>query len=778
MTALLRFTTPETGRALRRWVTRVLPTVLAAVIGLSATSTLVAQSQNGTGPNGRSEIAARANANPVDYTTARFERNAEATQTEQPITLDGRLDEPAWKLAKPATDFIQWEPKPGFPASDRTEVFFVYDSENLYVGAVCYDSHVDQIVVNELREDFQGQESDGFGFILDTLHDQRSGFFFGTNPAGAKRDLQVANDGDQANQDWDGVWDVKVTRATDRWVAEFVIPFKTLRFNSQEDQEWGLNMVRRIRRTNEDSHWSPIPRRYRVNRTSMAGTLRGLHGINPGRNFKIKPFVTGGVVQTRDSDNVLQRRFDKDGGVDIKYGLTQQLTLDATYRTDFSQVEVDQQQVNLTRFNIFFPEKRDFFLENSGLFAFGPGGFGGGGGGGGGGRGFGGANLVPFFSRRIGLSSEGNPIPIIGGARITGKVKTFDVGLIAMKTERKDATPSNTFLVGRFRKNYRNNSWIGALITDRESTAAGDYNRVYGSDVNLRLKENLEISSYLLRSDTPGKSGRNLAGLADVGWRDNDWSVSASHDFVQTNFNPEVGFIRRANAAHTQADASWRPRLRDSKVIRNFNFFSSADYFESSMTGKVETRMQNFNTGVFFQNTSNINFNVFRTFDRLSEPFDIRSDLEIPVGDYQYQRYSMGFNTDRSRAIAGNGFFSWGDFWNGRQTSFGGGLDLKPNFRLNVDLNYNRNDVKLPNGAFVTNLMSTRVLYAFSSRMFLNAFVQYNADTKQVSTNIRYQVIHHPLSDLFIVYNDRRDVHTGELRERALLFKFTNLFNF
>ena len=313
-----------------------------------------------------------------------------------------------WQAAPPAGQFIQWEPRPGQAATEPTEVRFLYDDDNLYIGAICYESDVDNLRITELNEGFNGTENDGFGITLDTLKDERSGFFFGTNPAVAKRDMQIANDGFAMNQDWDGVWDVRVTVNGEAWIAEFVIPLKTLRFARSGLQEWGLNMVRRVRRKSEDSHWSPLPRRYRVNRISMTGTLEVVEVGSQGPNLKVKPFVTTAFSQIR-RDGTSDNDMDFDGGLDVKYGVTSSLTLDLTYRTDFSQVEADQQQVNLTRFSLFFPEKREFFLENTGIFGFGQplNRFGGGG--------FrGGGDLIPFFSRRIGLDS-GNLVPLVGG---------------------------------------------------------------------------------------------------------------------------------------------------------------------------------------------------------------------------------------------------------------------------------------------------------------------------------------------------------------------------
>ena len=441
---------------------------------------------------------------PVDYETARFNRIVTAVAIEQPITLDGRLDEEVWQLATPATDFTQGgrSPNPGYPGSQPVEVRFLYDDENIYIGAICWEEDVANMIVNGLKRDFTSNQGDELGVMFDSLNDDRSGFFFSTNPAGARRDLQIANDS-QINQDWDGVWDVRVRVEEDRWVAEFMVPFKTLRFSSSETQEWGLNMYRKIRRVNEESHWAPLPRRYNMTRVSLAGTLTGLEGVSQGRNLKIKPYGKAEFTETRP-DGPLETKSDFDGGFDAKYGLTPSLTLDVTYRTDFSQAEVDQDQVNLTRFNLFFPEKREFFLENSGVFGFG-------------GRnsaaqGRGGGNLIPFFSRRIGLSPSGSPIPIVGGTRVSGTVGgSYEVGLLAMKTESDGDVPSNNYLVSRIKKNLLRNSFIGAIVTSRDSSIAGDTNRVYGADAVFQFYNRLDIYRLPHPERHPG-SGRTQPG--------------------------------------------------------------------------------------------------------------------------------------------------------------------------------------------------------------------------------------------------------------------------
>ena len=711
--------------------------------------------------------APAAQSTPIDYEAVRLAKVITAIRISEGIVLDGRLDEAVWQTVSPATDFIQNQPRPGEPARFRTEVRFLYDDTNLYVGVTCFQPADTPIVLNDLVNDFNFGQSDALNLILDTLHDRRSGFMFMTNPGGARRDGQTSNDGGSGNIDWDGVWDVKVTRFEGGWIAEYEIPFKTLRFTNSPEQEWGFNMTRAVRRANEQSNWAPIPIRFSATRVSLAGTLKGLQDVKQGRNINIKPFFVAGHSQLRNGDRLDTTRSlgtlkDYDGGVDGKYSLTPSLTLDATYRTDFAQVEADQQQVNLTRFNLFFPEKRDFFLENAGTFAFGPGG-----------------NLVPFFSRRIGLSAAGTPIPIIGGGRVTGRIDKYDVGFLAMKTEQLGATPSNNYVVGRVKRSLMQSSWIGALGTTRNapSTAGPDFNRVFGGDAHFQFFQRLEFDSYLLKSISPNLSGKDLARRFQTGWREDEYSVTAQYNEVQTNFNPEVGFIRRRDISQYQGEAAWNPQLRSSDLVRNLNFSTSVDYYKSGRTGEIETRVQNATMGIEFESNANASFTVANTFDRLAAPDRIQG-IPLAPGDYEYLDYSLSAATNNSLKVSGNGSVAWGEFWDGRRRSFGGGLSVKPDYHLSVSLTYNRDRLMLANGLSTTNLVGTRIVYSFSPRSFFNAFLQYNSTTREVSTNIRYNIMYKPLSDVYVVYNDRRSTALSAPLERAFVVKVTRLLTF
>jgi hypothetical protein len=714
----------------------------------------------------------RAPAPPIDYATAHLDRIATAVRINEEIKLDGLLEEPAWRLAIPAANFVRWRPSPGEPAGEPTEVYFLYDDDNLYVGFICHDSDPSKIRVNDLREDFSFTGNDGVALVIDSLNDDRSGFLFGANPAGAKRDAQVSNDS-AYNWDWDGVWDVRVSRNSEGWLAELRIPFKTLRFSGSSTQEWGLNINRHILRFSEESQWSPLPVRYTFSRISLAGTLRGLENIRQGRNLKVTPYITSSFSQTRNRG--LQWNDHYDGGVDLKYGLTPSLTLDGTVNTDFAQVEADQQQVNLTRFSLFFPEKRGFFLENAGTFTFGnatPGG-----------------PLVPFFSRRIGLNPRLAPVPILGGARVSGQVGRYDVGFLTMKSKELnplkdpdvdplDATPSNNYVVGRIKRNLRTNSWIGALATHRDSSNQGDYNRVYGADARFQFLGRLNLDSYLLKSKTPGLTGQDQARRAGMSWDDDEVNVSAGYLTIQPNFKPELGFVRRENMTQYDGSLGWKPLIRSSRVIRSLQFETELTYIAGAGSGVIETRDHQITGGVQFWNGGYIRATTTKRFERLNRRFAIRPDIAITGGDYAFREQSISTQSNPSRKISGIGSVEWGSFWNGNRKTFSGDLTLKPSYRWNLALNYAQNRVTLPQGKFTTNLMGAKLIYGFSPFAFFNAFIQYNADTKRVSSNIRFNWTYKPLSDLYIVYNDTRDTSRGEPVDRAIIIKVTNLFNF
>ncbi|MEE8590449.1 MAG: DUF5916 domain-containing protein [Spirochaetia bacterium] len=688
------------------------------------------------------------------------DRRIAAARIESAIVVDGNLDEPEWQLVEPAGDFIQKEPRQGEPATEPTEVRLLYNDDTLYLGVFCFDSAgAEGIVLTDITRDYSDSNNDHFAVVLDTFDDDRNGFLFGTNPGGAKRDAQFGAQG-SPNFDWDGIWHVKSRITESGWQVEMAIPLKTLRFRAEELQNWGINFVRRVRRKNEDSHWSPVPRGYRVSRVQFAGTLEDVSGMRQGRNLNIKPFLSAPVTR-REGDDV---DFMPEVGLDVKYGVTPGLTLDLTLNTDFAQVEADEQQINLTRFSLFFPEKREFFLENAAIFQFGKvsGGFGPGG------------DLIPFFSRRIGIS-EGELIPILGGARLTGRVGRYTLGLLSIQADELEPTPSTNFSVVRLRRDILNRSEVGGIFINKYDTD-GRFNRTFGADLNLRFLTYLELNSSLLKTDTPGLAGQDWASDFTVTWNDPKIEVEGRYLSLEDNFNPEVGFAPRVGIRKSRGKLAFKPRPESISWIREFKPLIALDYI-TDQENTLETRKLDTSFTILFEDTSNLVFVRLAHFERLDEPFFIRPGQPIPVGDYNFDEYVVSFASDQSRVFSGNARITTGAFFDGDKDSYSLGFLLQLGYRFSSDVSWSYDDVRLPSGDFTTNLVSTRLRYSFSTTMFLNALIQYNSTLKEFSSNIRFNFIYKPLSDFFLVYNERRS-STGEVLERALIAKLTYLFGF
>ncbi|MGI8782728.1 MAG: DUF5916 domain-containing protein [Acidobacteriota bacterium] len=690
-----------------------------------------------------------------------------AVRTSGVIVVDGDLTEADWDTAAPATHFIQKLPRTGEPATEQTEVRILYDDTNLYLGVYCLDSAgAAGIVVNDITKDFFTLDSDGFQVVLDTFDDNRNCFLFGTNPGAGRFDMQIGADGNAGNSDWDGIWYVR-TRITDRgWQIEMAIPFRTLRFRDGLQQIWGINFERRVRRKFEDSYWAPLKPPYRVSRVSLAGTLEGIENIRQGRNLYLKPYVVAPVLR-RANDDV---DFAPDAGMDLKYGVSSQLTFDATINTDFSQVEADDDQINLTRFSLFFPEKREFFLENASLYAWGrtrrrmeafrnrrP-------------------DLIPFFSRRIGISEGEELVPIYGGARLSGRAGPYTLGLLSMQTARTSELPSTNFSVLRLRRDVLGNGDFGGIFISKLD-ADGRSNSTIGGDTNLRFFKYLDLNSYWLKTDTPGKSGRDGAANIDLNWRDGLIDVRAGHLWIGENFNPEVGFAPRRGMHKSSGDFTFTPRPKERiRWVREFQPSLEVDYITDP--GHVlESRRVEARFGVIFSDSSLLSVARESNFERLRSPFEIRKDRIIPTGDYIFDEYSAIFQTDRSRIISLETRFSSGDFYHGTRDSYGLGVNLQASYRFEARVFLSHNDVKLPVGDFKTNLVSGKLNYSFNTNMFLTALIQYNSDRHDTASNIRFNIIHKPLSDFFLVYNERR-ASTGEVIERALVAKVTYVWSF
>ena len=721
-------------------------------------------------------VATTAGAQTLSLSSPDGRRAVAATRTDAPPVIDGLLDEAFWRAAPVADGFVQSDPREGQPATERTEVRIAFDDAYLYIGARCFDSDPSGIVVNDIHKDFPAAEQDTFEVLLDTFADRRNGFVFGTNARGARADTQIANEGRDVNPNWDAVWWVAATTSAEGWTAEFRIPFKTLRFDPGEGHLWGLNFGRRIRRKNEATYWSPVSRAFSIVRASAAGTLTGLPDLAQGRNIRVKPYLLGGTVRPLGGSEF---SLDRAAGLDVKAGLTPSITMDATLNPDFAQAEADEQQVNLTQFSLFFPEKREFFLENSGVFYFGdiprnqrqtsrfrpPE-----------------EDLLLFFSRRIGLTDAGVQVPLYGGLRVTGRAGKYGLGALSMQSEGADDRPGQNYSVARVRRDVFGTGDIGAIVMSRQSAAAsGDFNRVAGVDANIRVFRSLNLNGFAARSETPGEVRGQSAGKASIGWEDSRLRTQYSIMHIGEGFRADMGFVRRTGVTRHFLDwASFlRPVSWQRRGIRQIEPHARAWIYQDPH-GRLATLQGHAGLQLTWTRGAYLEYAVEPRAEAITTPFRIRSDVAIAAGRYDWTQHLWVFQSDRSRALSLATRLTHGDFWSGRQKNLQTSVLFRPNHRFFVDagLQVTAIDLDRPKASFVTTLVNWRTGYSFNTNMFLDALVQYRNDVRQFSSNVRFNLIHHPLSDFFIVYNEQQDTDGRVPAGRGVVVKYTHLFSF
>ncbi|MBI2402057.1 MAG: carbohydrate binding family 9 domain-containing protein [Gemmatimonadetes bacterium] len=693
-----------------------------------------------------------------------------AVRVDDGPVIDGVLDEAVWQTAAVIDQFIQQEPAEGAPATEQTEVRVLYDRRNLYVGVRAFSSAPGRVIATEMRRDSDRiLDEDNFQIILDTFSDSRSAYMFVTSPLGAKLDQQVFEEGEggrrgvssNINRDWDGVWHVSARRTLDGWTAEIAIPMVTLRFPDAATQDWGINFMRNIRRKNEQVFWAPIPKPYSLTRVSLAGSLTGLRSLSRGRDLRIKPFLAGGgrqVLTSGETDNSVQR----DVGLDLRYGVTAGLHLDVTVNTDFAQAEVDDERVNLTRFPLFFPEKREFFLENAGQFNVGTT-----------------ASFDRladlFFSRRIGLSATGAPVPILGGVRLTGKVGRNNIAVMDLQTEEGLGLPGENFLVARYSRDVLARSKIGGILINKEATGGGHFNRLFAADMTLALHPSLTVNGFLAKTSTPGVSDGQMGGHLRAGWLNQDWNIYGEYTELQDNFNAEVGFVPRTGIRTSKFHVERNPRpgrfgIRVLEPMANVTYTTDQD-------GRLLTRRMHYMLGTRLENGAYLIIWYNAYFERLDEPFPVRSDVVIAPGGYRFGEWRFSFSSNPSRRVYYSITYSPQTFFDGRRRDIDLSLGARATSQLAAQVGYSRNDVDVPAGAFVLDIGSLRIDYALSPNMTLRTLTQYNSSTHQWSTSARFNFIYRPGSDLYIVYDEvRRDLPgLPEFRDRQLILKFTYL---
>ena len=714
------------------------------------------------------------------YAQGRERRTVQSMRVTSPMKIDGRLDEALYRTLQPASDFVQIEPEDGAPATEKTEMWVAFDDDNLYVTFRCWHSQMDRLVAKEMRRDHNALwgGDDVVVLYVDTFNDGRNGFQFVSNSLGGRSDGQAFNDGSH-NGDFNMVWNVAAGRFDGGWTVEMAVPFKSIRYQPGAEQVWGINAVRTTRFKNELSFLNKVPKEYGqpgVHYSSSAGLLLGLAAPAGSRNLDIKPYAISNAIGEATAGGSVRNEVKANVGVDAKYGATQNLTVDLTYNTDFAQVEADQQQVNLTRFSLFFPEKREFFLENQGMFSFG------------------GANNnssdtpMLFYSRRIGLE-RGLPVPIRGGGRLTGRVGRYTLGVINMQTGEEDAAaaaPAN-FSVVRVKRDIFRRSNVGLLVTGRKASHGGlQDNFAYGVDSTLGFFQSLSINSYWARTeDDPramrpnSRSRSSYRGQLD--YNGDRYGVQAERLVIGDGFAPGIGYVRRADMRRSFGKARFSPRPRLNTVVRKYSFAGSVAYVENG-TGRLETRDQQGEFAIDFQNADRFVAGYTRSYDFLPAPFRIGSGVTLPAGGYDFGSALIQYNRANRKRIAGIVSLEKGSFYNGDRTAFslaGGQVNVTAKFSLEPTYSVNR--VSLVQGDFTTQLVGSRVTFTATPYMFTSALLQYNSDSRSLSANVRLRWEYRPGSELFIVYNDERDTvgqRFPDLMNRAFIVKVNRLLRF
>jgi hypothetical protein len=716
-----------------------------------------------------------------------------AVRVTAPLRLDGRLEEPHYTSVEPISGFIQMEPNGGQPATEKTEVWLAFDQDNVYVSMRIWESEPERRIANEMRRDNNNiRQGDAVGFSLDTFFDRRNAVHFEVNALGARIDGQSFNER-QYSADWNPVWDIAVGEFEGGWTLEAAVPFKSIRFQPGASQTWGIQMRRSTKWKNEIGYLTRVPPGFGMGRAdftaSLYAQLVGIEAPSRSVNLEIKPYAVADL--TTDPAATLacpsgaglevgtSSCLNGDFGFDAKYGVTQGLLADLTYNPDFAQVEADEQQVNLTRFSLFFPEKREFFLENQGIFAFGGAGniVGGGGGGGGNAQG---DTPVLFYSRRIGLLA-GREVPIVGGGRLTGRAGRFSLGLLDMRTGEpypwspETAAPDTNFAVVRVKRDILRRSSIGAIVTSRSVAQTGTgSNEAYGLDGNFAFFSNLSINAYWAKTQSKGVDRDDTSYRAQLEYVGDRYGVQIERLDIGDNFNPEVGFVRRDDMVRSYGQFRFSPRPAKSARIRKYSWVGSLDYIEDR-AGHLETRKADGEFAVEFQNSDRFNVGVADSYEFLASPFAIAPGVTIPAGGYAFATGRVGFTFGQQRLASANALVEFGNFYDGTRTSVAvsrGRLNLTP--RFSVEPGVSLNWVDLPRGSFTTELVTARVTYTMTPLMFVSALLQYNSSANRISTNARFRWEYRPGSELFVVYNDERDSTASgypDLQNRAVIVK-------
>jgi hypothetical protein len=672
-----------------------------------------------------------------------------AMYTEERMHIDGKLDEKVWQEADRINNFTQRELHIGQPATERTEVAIAYNSDFIYIAVWCYDSEPENIIAKELRRDFKYELDDNFIVILDTYGDKRNGFMFVTNPNAARTDLQVFNNGGSSNTFWNGVWDVRTTRTSEGWFAEFEIPLYTLKYRAGlETQVWGVNFERNIRRKREQSRWQGWNRDNKIEQVNRAGTLVGLDKLTRKQFVEVKPYAIGGGEFKPDGN-----RGVLNGGGDINYLISPTYRLNMTFNTDFAQVEADQQQINLTRFPLFFPELREFFLEGNDFFDMG----------------FGGNRIIPFYTRRIGLTDDLQPVPIIAGARLLGKEANSTVGLMTLQTAAVDSQATTNYTTASWRHDVGEQSVIGAMTTNRiENGRWHSTTGINGRYSTSRLfgRRNFDVGGALIQTynTDDGYESEAYAYRAFVSYPNDLINIFASTQRSPAPFEPEIGLMLRRNFRESFGQINLRPRPKKYlQWIRQFDFSpGQVTYTQYDDNGDIQSFDYRFRFfGIDTRSGETLTFDYSIVAEGLREDFEISPGIVIPEKMYWWRQWQGEFTTFKGRTFSMSTRWVWGDFYDGTSTQNQTALLWRANRNFNINLRYEKNIVRLPEGSFETDLIGSRIEYAISPNVFGSLLTQWNSSDDEFNLNFRLQLIPKIGTDFFLIVNQIWDTETG-----------------
>ena len=659
-----------------------------------------------------------------------------ALRMDHKIKFDGVLDDSIWQQATHITNFTQRELNFGEPITERTEVAVVYDKNNLYFGVWCYQKDASKIVAKFMNTDFDYESDDNFQIMISPFNDNRTGYFFAINPNGARTDILVSG-GEDGNEDWNGVWDAKTTITNSGWFAEIVIPFNTLQFKKEKVLNWALNFERDIVSKNEQALWQGWSRDNSVFSVVKAGRLKGLENISYAKRFDIKPYLLAG------------RHFDtKDGssypiklGGDLNINLSPTLKLNLTTFTDFAQVEADKIPVNLSRFGVYYPEKRQFFLEGYDLYDF-----------------YLGDGNQAFYTREIGLEN-GKAVPIIAGTRLFGKIGRNNIGFLNIQEAAIDTIPTTNNTVFRYKHNIGKQSYIGGIFTNVIN--AKHSNQVLGIDVNYQsanfLKDkNISIRTQLSTSFEDCKQTQNaLTYRVSIDYPNDLIDNFMAIGSMQRNFNPELGYIYRTNYKSYSWYFRIMPRWFTKYGVKRLSLKPwGFTLYQTNTTGELESfRNESRPLGAVFKSGERFEVNFIQGYDRIDNSFDLTDDISIPGGKYWMYNYELQFETYQARKIWTFLLYNWGDFYTGSIKTFEGGVGLNINKHLNVTGVYSGNWVYLPQGNVFTNEITSNLNYAFTTKLNFSLFAQFNDLDEVMIYNVRLHWIPKIGSDFYFVYN-------------------------